>query len=116
MKNENLLSACVRLLLNLSEDVDVERKMCQKTELLKDLVSLLGRRNPELLKVTMVFLKKLSIVLENSIKVTVAGGGVPFCCRRQQRLSHVPLANQSASSTCMCGERLNKLTWFCVGV
>ena len=71
MKNENLLSACVRLLLNLSEDVDIERKMCQKTDLLKYLVSLLGRHNSELLKVTMVFLKKLSIVLENSIKVTV---------------------------------------------
>eukprot|EP00750_Incisomonas_marina_P003604 INCI1327.2.p1 GENE.INCI1327.2~~INCI1327.2.p1 ORF type:complete len:803 (+),score=183.58 INCI1327.2:163-2571(+) len=73
VKNENLLSACVRLLLNLSEDVDIERKMCQKTDLLKYLVSLLGRHNSELLKVTMVFLKKLSIVLENSIKLTDCG-------------------------------------------
>lgn len=57
------------MLLNLSEDVDVERKMCQKTSLIKYLIVLLGRKNTELLKMTLVFLKKLSIVMENSIKV-----------------------------------------------
>lgn len=65
-----LRNRCIRMLLNMSEDVDVERKMAQKTDLLKDLVTLLARRNAELLKIVLVFLKKLCVVLENSIKVS----------------------------------------------
>ena len=72
-KQEQLLFMCIRMLLNLSEDVDVERKMAQKTDLMKHLVTLLSRKNPELLKVVLVFVKKLSIVLENSIKLTQLG-------------------------------------------
>mmetsp|Transcript_31985 Transcript_31985/g.38691 ORF Transcript_31985/g.38691 Transcript_31985/m.38691 type:complete len:802 (+) Transcript_31985:194-2599(+) len=63
-KQDKLLYVCLYLLLNLAEDVNIERKM-KKRNIVVYLVKVLDRRNVELLILSVTFLKKLSIYKEN---------------------------------------------------
>ena len=63
-KQDKLLYLCSYLLLNLSEDVTVERKM-KKRRIVDYMLRLLERLNVELLILAVTFLKKLSIFEEN---------------------------------------------------
>jgi hypothetical protein len=58
-------AVCFHLLLNLAEDVTIEKKM-KKRKLVTSLVRVLDWENPELLIVALTFLKKLSIFKENN--------------------------------------------------
>eukprot|EP00294_Goniomonas_avonlea_P008312 CAMPEP_0114554636 /NCGR_PEP_ID=MMETSP0114-20121206/8318_1 /TAXON_ID=31324 /ORGANISM="Goniomonas sp, Strain m" /LENGTH=691 /DNA_ID=CAMNT_0001739701 /DNA_START=77 /DNA_END=2149 /DNA_ORIENTATION=+ len=63
-KQEKLLYVCFHVLLNLAEDVHIEKKM-KKRKIVTLLVSMLERKNSELLLLVLTFLKKLSIFKEN---------------------------------------------------
>ena len=63
-KQDKLLYVCFHVLLNMAEDINVERKM-KKRGITKMLVGMLKRHSPELLMLTLEFLKKLSIFKEN---------------------------------------------------
>ena len=63
-KQDKILYLCSYLLLNLSEDVTVERKM-KKRRIVDYMLRLLERLNVELLILAVTFLKKLSIFEEN---------------------------------------------------
>lgn len=63
-RSEGLLYVCVHLLLNLAEDLDIERKMC-KRGIVGLLTPLLDRDNAFLLLLVINFLRKLSIFEEN---------------------------------------------------
>jgi Kinesin-associated protein (KAP) len=66
-KQDRLLYICFYLLLNVAEDVNIERKM-KKKNITVYLVKMLDRSNVELLILATTFLKKLSIY-----KVTPGG-------------------------------------------
>ncbi|KAJ3130579.1 Kinesin-associated protein 3, partial [Physocladia obscura] len=63
-KQDQLLFVCFHLLLNLAEDLGIEVKMV-KREIVQYLVTILDRETPELLVLTITFLKKLSLFKEN---------------------------------------------------
>jgi len=63
-KQEKLLYVCFHVLLNLAEDVNVERKM-KKRKIVSLLCQVLPRKSPELVLLALTFLKKLSIFKEN---------------------------------------------------
>ncbi|KAJ3386385.1 Kinesin-associated protein 3 [Entophlyctis sp. JEL0112] len=63
-KQDQLLFVCFHLLLNLAEDISIEVKMV-KRNIVQYLLKILGRETPELLLLTITFLKKLSIFREN---------------------------------------------------
>mmetsp|Transcript_8017 Transcript_8017/g.22989 ORF Transcript_8017/g.22989 Transcript_8017/m.22989 type:complete len:794 (-) Transcript_8017:446-2827(-) len=67
-KQDRLLYMSFYMLLNLAEDVTVERKM-KKKNVTVYLVKMLDRANVELLILVMTFLKKLSIYKENTDKM-----------------------------------------------
>eukprot|EP00232_Nephroselmis_pyriformis_P016886 CAMPEP_0182884136 /NCGR_PEP_ID=MMETSP0034_2-20130328/18803_1 /TAXON_ID=156128 /ORGANISM="Nephroselmis pyriformis, Strain CCMP717" /LENGTH=702 /DNA_ID=CAMNT_0025017309 /DNA_START=48 /DNA_END=2152 /DNA_ORIENTATION=+ len=71
-KQDRLLYVCFYMLLNLSEDVSVERKM-KKKNVTVYLVKMLERNNVELLILCVTFLKKLSIYKENKEKMSECG-------------------------------------------
>jgi DUF1009 family protein len=71
-KQDRLLYAAFYLLLNLAEDVSVERKM-KKKNVTVYLVKMLDRANVELLILAVTFLKKLSIYRENTGKMAACG-------------------------------------------
>ena len=59
-KQDRLLYLCFYLLLNLAEDVSIEKKM-KKRNIVLYLCKMLERKNVELLILSVTFLKKLSI-------------------------------------------------------
>ena len=63
-KQDKLLFVGFYILLNLAEDIGVERKMVRK-QLMPSLVAMLRRRFEDLLILVVTFLKKLSTVEEN---------------------------------------------------
>lgn len=67
-KQDRLLYICFYMLLNLAEDVQVEKKM-KKKNIVVYLVKMLDRSNVELLILATTFLKKLSIYKENKEKM-----------------------------------------------
>ncbi|MEW5306391.1 MAG: hypothetical protein WDW36_008859 [Sanguina aurantia] len=67
-KQDRLLYIAFYMLLNLAEDVEVERKM-KKKNIVVYLVKMLERSNVELLILATTFLKKLSIYKENKEKM-----------------------------------------------
>lgn len=67
-KQDRLLYLCFYLLLNLAEDMNTERMLCQHN-LVKYLCRMLERSNVELLILAVMFLKKLSIYRENKEKM-----------------------------------------------
>ena len=72
-KQDRLLYYCFYLLLNLAEDVNLERKM-RRHNIVGLLMECLDRSNVDLLLVVTMFLKKLSIFEEN--KDAMARGGI----------------------------------------
>jgi hypothetical protein len=71
-KQDKLLYVCLYLLLNLAEDVSIERKI-KKRNVVAYLAKVLERRNVELLILSVTFLKKLSIYKENKDKMQECG-------------------------------------------
>ncbi|KAE9359169.1 Kinesin-associated protein 3 [Phytophthora fragariae] len=63
-KQDQLLYVCFSVLLNLAEDIHTERKMV-KRKIVQFLTKLLDRVAPDLVILTIIFLKKLSIFEEN---------------------------------------------------
>lgn len=59
-KQEKVLFVAFHLLLNLAEDLQIERKM-KNRQIIAQLISMLDRNNPDLLFIVLNFLKKLSI-------------------------------------------------------
>ncbi|XP_058806309.1 kinesin-associated protein 3 isoform X2 [Phymastichus coffea] len=72
-KQEQLLKVAFYLLLNIAENVDVERKMTKKN-VIGMLLKTLDRANSDLLILVVTFLKKLSILKEN--KDVMAEGNI----------------------------------------
>ena len=67
-KQEKVLFVAFHLLLNLAEDLQIERKM-KNRRIIAQLISMLDRNNPDLLFIVLNFLKKLSIFGENKIEM-----------------------------------------------
>ena len=63
-KQEKVLFVAFHLLLNLAEDLQIERKM-KNRQMIALLLSMLERNNPDLLFIVLNFLKKLSIFGDN---------------------------------------------------
>ncbi|EFJ41855.1 hypothetical protein VOLCADRAFT_77409 [Volvox carteri f. nagariensis] len=84
-KQDRLLYIAFYMLLNLSEDIEVERKM-KKKNIVVYLVKMLERSNVELLILATTFLKKLSIYKEN--KETMAS-----CKIVEKLMKFVPVLN-----------------------
>lgn len=70
-KQEQLLYLCFHVLLNLSDDVNTERKMSSHG-IVAMLVAMLKRRNADLLTLAFAFLKKLAMFKENIAEMTKA--------------------------------------------
>lgn len=63
-KQEKILFVAFHLLLNLAENLQIERKM-KNRKVIYLLMAMLERNNPDLLFIVLNFLKKLSIFGEN---------------------------------------------------
>ncbi|KAH9252409.1 hypothetical protein BASA81_009695 [Batrachochytrium salamandrivorans] len=63
-KQDQLLFVSFHLLMNLAEDPSIEVKMV-KRDIVKYLINMLDRKAPELLILTVTFIKKLSVIREN---------------------------------------------------
>lgn len=63
-KQEKVLFVAFHLLLNLAEDLQIERKM-KNRGIIPLLISMMERNNPDLLFIVLNFLKKLSIFGDN---------------------------------------------------
>ena len=72
-KQEKLMYVALHLLLNLAEDIGIEKKM-RKKNIVKTLLLCLDRKNTELGLLSVMFLKKLAVFKEN--KDDMAAGGV----------------------------------------
>ena len=71
-KQEKVLFVAFHLLLNLAEDLQIERKM-KNRRIISQLISMLDRNNPDLLFIVLNFLKKLSIFGENKTEMKELG-------------------------------------------
>lgn len=71
-RQEKVLFVAFHLLLNLAEDLQIERKMRNRGTI-SLLVSMLERNNPDLLFIVLNFLKKLSIFGDNKTEMKEAG-------------------------------------------
>eukprot|EP01116_Phalansterium_solitarium_P019209 TRINITY_DN52_c3_g1_i1.p1 TRINITY_DN52_c3_g1~~TRINITY_DN52_c3_g1_i1.p1 ORF type:complete len:706 (+),score=285.03 TRINITY_DN52_c3_g1_i1:230-2347(+) len=92
-KQEQLLSVCCHLLLNLAEDITLERKM-RKRNLVHNLATLLDWQSLELQVVILTFLKKLSVFKENKDDMVAAAESlVPRVCSFVKNSDQEALAN-----------------------
>lgn len=71
-KQEKVLFVAFHLLLNLAEDLQIERKM-KNRQIISQLMSMLDRNNPDLLFIVLNFLKKLSIFGDNKTEMKERG-------------------------------------------
>lgn len=71
-KQEKVLFVAFHLLLNLAEDLQIERKM-KNRHIIQQLMHMLDRNNPDLLFIVLNFLKKLSIFGENKTEMKELG-------------------------------------------
>ena len=62
------MTMCLSTLINLAEDVLIEKKM-KRRGIIPHLMKLLQRENLKLLETTFLFLKKLSIFAENKLEM-----------------------------------------------
>ena len=67
-----MLFVAFHLLLNLAEDLQIERKM-KNRQIIGQLIAMLDRNNPDLLFIVLNFLKKLSIFGENKTEMKDLG-------------------------------------------
>ena len=63
-KQDKILCLCFQVLLNLADDVQIERKM-RKRKVVSYLLGMLDRNNIFLILVSITFLKKMAIFSEN---------------------------------------------------
>lgn len=59
-KQEKVLFVAIHLLMNLAEDLQIEKKM-KNRDMIKLLITLVERNNPDLIYICLNFLKKLSV-------------------------------------------------------
>lgn len=71
-KQEKVLFVAFHLLLNLAEDLQIERKM-KNRQIISQLMAMLDRNNPDLLFIVLNFLKKLSIFGDNKNEMKERG-------------------------------------------
>lgn len=71
-KQEKVLFVAFHLLFNLAEDLQIERKM-KNRNIIKYLIWMMERNNPDLLYIVLNFLKKLSIFGENKTEMKDIG-------------------------------------------
>ena len=71
-KQEKVLFVSFHLLLNLAEDLQIERKM-KNRQVISLLMAMLGRNNPDLLFIVLNFIKKLSIFGDNKNEMKEQG-------------------------------------------
>ena len=71
-KQEKVLFVAFHLLLNLAEDLQIERKM-KNRQMIGLLISMMERNNPDLLFIILNFLKKLSIFGDNKNEMKELG-------------------------------------------
>lgn len=71
-KQEKVLFVAFHLLLNLAEDLQIERKM-KNRQIIASLLAMLDRNNPDLLFIVLNFLKKLSIFGDNKNEMKEQG-------------------------------------------
>ena len=71
-KQENVLFVAFHLLLNLAEDLQIERKM-KNRQIIGLLLSMLERNNSDLFFIVLNFLKQLSIFGENKTEIKEQG-------------------------------------------
>lgn len=71
-KQEKVLFVAFHLLLNIAEDLQIERKM-KNRQVIGYLVSMLERNNPDLVFIVLNFLKKLSIFGDNKNEMKDVG-------------------------------------------
>ena len=64
IKQEKVLFVAIHILLNLAEDLQIERKM-KNRNIVKLLLTLVDRNNPDLIYICLNFLKKLSVFGQN---------------------------------------------------
>lgn len=69
-KQNKLMHVCLCVLLNLAEEISIERKMVNR-KMPSLLIQLLDRSQEDLLLVTLTFLKKLSVFEENKEQIAV---------------------------------------------
>ncbi len=69
IKQEKVLFVAIHILLNLAEDLQIERKM-KNRGIVKNLLSLVDRNNPDLIYIALNFLKKLSVFGVNKNEMT----------------------------------------------
>lgn len=67
-----MLFVAFHLLLNLAEDLQIERKM-KNRQIITQLMAMLDRNNPDLLFIVLNFLKKLSIFGDNKNEMKERG-------------------------------------------
>ena len=89
-KQDKLLTVCFHILLNLAEDTKVEKKM-KKRKIIPQLIRLLDRRNLELRHLAVMFLKKLSIFVENKDEMASKENNVVTKLARFVPCDHQPL-------------------------
>ncbi len=63
-KQEKVLFVAIHILMNVAEDLQIERKM-KNRNIVKMLVDLIERNNPDLIYISLNFLKKLSVFGQN---------------------------------------------------
>lgn len=63
-KQEKVLFVAIHLLMNLAEDLQIEKKM-KNRDIIKLLLILIERNNPDLIYISLNFLKKLSVFGSN---------------------------------------------------
>lgn len=71
-KQEKVLFVAFHLLLNIAEDLQIERKM-KNRQIIAVLCTMLERNNPDLVFIVLNFLKKLSIFGENKNEMKEQG-------------------------------------------
>ena len=71
-KQEKVLFVAFHLLLNLAEDLQIERKM-KNRQIIPQLIAMLDRNNPDLLFIVLNLIKKMSIFGENKTEMKDLG-------------------------------------------
>ena len=71
-KQEKVLFVAFHILLNLAEDLQIERKIISR-KIIHYLMMMMERNNPDLLFIVMTFLKKLSVFGQNKNEMKELG-------------------------------------------
>jgi len=86
-RQDKIIFVALHLLINLAEDVTVEKKMVKKN-LVAQLTENLNRRTPDCLMLILTFLRKLSIFSENKVIMANKEVGTIHCLCKFLPCSH----------------------------